>query len=40
MSKREGKAGVRSRLRVNGYIEHINPHVMSNICVPGGRSSG
>lgn len=40
MRKREGKAGARGGLRVNGYIEHINPHVMSNICVPGGRSSG
>lgn len=40
MRKREGKAGARGRLRVNGYIEHINLRVMSNICVPGGRSSG
>lgn len=40
MRRREGAAGARGRLRVNGYIEHINPHVMSNICVPGRRSSG
>lgn len=40
MRKREAAAEARGGLRVNGCIEHINPHVMSNICVPGGRSSG